>query len=163
MGMCGYNLMARFLRLTVLGLSDSEVGIVMPLDSVGARLAALRKTKGWSVHDVAKFTGIPATTLSDYETDQSPVPADRLEILARLYLVSTDWIVTGKDTAENTRRRWPEGYAVLTRLNKELTEEEKDRFLDLADRVAENPGALKYLTREEWDRILRQQSPAPDK
>jgi len=93
----------------------------MPLDSVGARLAVLRKRKGWSVHDVAKFTGIPATTLSDYETDRSPVPADRLEILARLYLVSTDWIVTGKDIAENTRRQWPEGYAVLTRLNKELT------------------------------------------
>lgn len=130
----------------------------MSLDSVGARLVAIRKAKGWSLQDVAKFTGIPTATLSDYESDQSPVPADRLEILARLYLVSIDLIVTGKDTAENTRRRWPEGYAVLTRLNKELTEEEKDRFLDLADRVAENPGALKYLTQEEWDRILRQKS-----
>ena len=134
----------------------------MSLDSVGARLVAIRKAKGWSLQDVAKFTGIPTATLSDYESDQSPVPADRLEILARLYLVSIDWIVTGKDTAENTRKRWPEGYAVLTRLNRDLTEEEKKHFIDFADRVAENPEGLKYMTAEDWDQVLRQKPTKKD-
>lgn len=133
----------------------------MPLDTIGARLLAARKRRGWTIYDVQSFTSIPANTLSEYENDALDVPSERLEKLSRLYGVSSDWILTGRDTAENTRRQWPKGYAILTRLNRELTEAEKELFIEFANRVAENPEALKYMTKEDWDRILQRRDTSP--
>lgn len=130
----------------------------MPLDTIGARLLAARKKRGFSTLDVQRFTSIPANTLTQYEKGDLVVPADRLEILARLYGVSTDWIVTGQETAENTRRKWPEGFVVLTRLNKDLTDQQKEKFLTLANYLSEHPEALTDISEEEWDRLLRRKS-----
>lgn len=127
----------------------------MPLDTIGARLLAARKKRGWTIYDVQGYTSIPANTLSEYENDSLEVPSERLEKLSRLYGVSADWLLTGRDTAENARRKWPEGFVVLTRLNKDLTDQQKEKFVALANYLSEHPEALTDISEDEWDRLFR--------
>lgn len=65
------------------------------------RLKELRKEKGVSLDDLFKATGIPKTSLSEYETGpRAPRTTKTWDILADYFGVSTAYIM-GLDTAQN--------------------------------------------------------------
>lgn len=110
---------------------------------IGSRLKRLRERRGWSLLDVTRYTGIGTTTLSEYENGLFDVPADRLADLARLYAVSADWLLTGREVAEQVRRKWPEGFSVFVEGSRTLNEEERGVFLHLANHLLKNDELLK--------------------
>ncbi|MHB8927110.1 MAG: helix-turn-helix domain-containing protein [Bacillota bacterium] len=119
---------------------------------VGMRLRRLRERRGWTLVDVYRYTGIAAATLSEYETGHMDVPADRLADLAKLYAVSADWLLTGRDVAEQVRRKWPEGFAVFTEGSRSLNEEERGVFLHLANYLLKNEALLQ---RGQLQKVMR--------
>ncbi|MCR4426269.1 MAG: helix-turn-helix domain-containing protein, partial [Firmicutes bacterium] len=115
---------------------------------------------GWTIYDVETFTNIPAPTLAEYERDQSVVPADRLPVLACLLSVSIEWLVTGKETAENLRRKWPEGFNLWAKLTRELNEKDKDRLMILAEAFLKRRDEVVKML--DWGRLKQLQEEAPD-
>jgi transcriptional regulator with XRE-family HTH domain len=67
-------------------------------DSVGNRLVRARKHKGLSRDQVAERLGVSLSTVQSHENDRNQLRPDSLETYARLYGVSIDWIVTGKES-----------------------------------------------------------------
>lgn len=126
---------------------SSKGEMALALRTIAARLRYLRQKRGWTAEEVSRFTGIPETTIFTWETTENVPPADKLAILAKLYGVSQEWIVTGKDNAENLSRQWPHGFAVLSRGQKVLTDEEKDLYTDLMAWLLRNKDKLPDLHR----------------
>ena len=119
---------------------------------VGGRLRRLRERRGWALSDVARYTGIPMSTISEYELGSVSIPSERLGEFAKLYAVSTDWLLTGREVAEQVRHKWPEGFSVFAEGAKQLSEEERGVFLHIANYL------LKYedlLRRGHLPRVLR--------
>ncbi len=58
--------------------------------SIGAQLAELRRNKGWTQRQLAKYLHKSASAVGSYEQDVQMPPADVLISLAELYHVSID-------------------------------------------------------------------------
>ncbi|SCW43794.1 Transcriptional regulator, contains XRE-family HTH domain [Paenibacillus tianmuensis] len=65
--------------------------------TVSERLRYARERINFKQKDVSERTGINNKTLSRYENGGSEPDINTLRILADLYEVSLDWILTGKD------------------------------------------------------------------
>ncbi|MDD6697923.1 MAG: helix-turn-helix transcriptional regulator [Veillonellaceae bacterium] len=65
--------------------------------TIGERLKALRKERGYSQEDVAKMLGIGRTTYLKYESGENK-PSRKLKELASLFGVTTDYLL-GRDDA----------------------------------------------------------------
>ena len=65
--------------------------------TIGERLKALRKERGYSQEDVAKMLGIGRTTYLKYESGENK-PSRKLKELASLFGVTTDYLL-GRDTS----------------------------------------------------------------
>lgn len=63
---------------------------------LGQRLRTARRTRGWTLQDLAERARLPITTLHYYETGQSDPPASKLLRLAK---------VLGLDLGEIQRSR----------------------------------------------------------
>ena len=76
----------------------------MDEQTIGSRLKCAREKKGLKQSDVCNGLDIQNTqTLSAYERDKNAPPCEILKKLAKLYGVSTDWILFGeKYTQEKT-------------------------------------------------------------
>lgn len=68
------------------------------MSTLGQRLRKSREAMGWSQTIVCKKLGISNSTLSGYERDYREPDADMIATFAKLYEVSTDFLITGKDT-----------------------------------------------------------------
>lgn len=66
--------------------------------TIGERLKALRKERGYSQEDVAKMLGIGRTTYLKYESGENK-PSRKLKELASLFGVTTDYLL-GRDTSD---------------------------------------------------------------
>ena len=62
---------------------------------LGARIAALRREKGWSQAELARVLGISASAMGMYEQGRREPSADTLVALARELGVTTDFLLTG--------------------------------------------------------------------
>jgi transcriptional regulator with XRE-family HTH domain len=62
---------------------------------LGARIAALRRDKGWSQAELAGFLGISASAVGMYEQGRREPSAALLVALARSFEVTTDFLLTG--------------------------------------------------------------------
>jgi transcriptional regulator with XRE-family HTH domain len=51
----------------------------------GARLREAREKKGWSMREASEHSGIPTSTLGNYETGVRPLPLRAAKLLADLY------------------------------------------------------------------------------
>lgn len=60
------------------------------------RLAAARKNKGMTQSDVAERLGVSFQAVSLWERGETTPEIDKLEDLAKLYQISLDWLLTGK-------------------------------------------------------------------
>lgn len=120
--------------------------------SIPTLLKALREKRRWSLEDVSEFTGIPKTTLHQYETGKSEVPPERLEILSRLYNVSVDFLVTGQDGPGQFAREHPEHFQLLNRAAKELPGDRFELLKEFMTYFVRNKGIVPGV---DWDEIRR--------
>lgn len=67
-------------------------------DSVGKRLERARKAKGLTRDQVAERLGLSLSTIQSYENDRNQLRPEGLENFSRLYGVSIDWIITGRES-----------------------------------------------------------------
>ena len=61
-----------------------------------SRLKKARNDTGFTQRDVSKETGIPNSTLANYETGRTEPDIENLGILADFYGVSIDWLIGTK-------------------------------------------------------------------
>lgn len=118
--------------------------------SLGERIALLREKRGWSLHEVSQFTGIPVPTLHQYETGKSEVPPERLKVLSRLFGVSIDYLVTGANSAAQFAKEHPEHFRILNRAAKELPADRFERLKDFMRCYVENKGDIPGI---DWESI----------
>lgn len=57
-----------------------------------SRLQKARNKTGFTQREVSKETGIPQSTLANYETGRTEPDIETIGILAEFYGVSTDWL-----------------------------------------------------------------------
>ena len=66
---------------------------------LGARIAALRHSRGMSQQQLAAQLDVSASAVGMYEQGRREPSADRLVALSRLFGVSTDYLLTGQPHA----------------------------------------------------------------
>jgi transcriptional regulator with XRE-family HTH domain len=86
------------------------------LESMGQRLARLRKERGWTQVELAERTGIVQTVLSDYERGKLRLNADMIVRFASTLDITTDELLQPK-AAQTVLRRKP-SLRVLRRLER---------------------------------------------
>lgn len=57
-----------------------------------SRLQKARNSTGFTQREVSAETGIPQSTLANYETGRTEPDIETIGILAEFYNVSTDWL-----------------------------------------------------------------------
>jgi len=86
------------------------------LETMGQRLARLRKERGWTQVELAERTGIVQTVLSDYERGKLRLNADMIVRFATTLDITTDELLQPK-AAQTVLRRKP-SLRVLRRLER---------------------------------------------
>lgn len=97
---------------------------------LGDRLRQARENNGLSQIQVKQRTGINNKTLSNYEKNVSSPDPYTLKVLADLYEVTTDWLISGKQpnckkAIPNTLSISSEDLELLYKLKKLSTEKRK--------------------------------------
>ena len=100
--------------------------------NVGERLRRSREQKRWSQLDAAKKTGISNMSISNYERGEREPSLEILAQLARLYEVSIDWLVTGKEwSGEGVVDLWDMLQGGVVFRNVAMEEDDKRRMTDM--------------------------------
>jgi transcriptional regulator with XRE-family HTH domain len=86
------------------------------LETMGQRLARLRKERGWTQVELAERTGIVQTVLSDYERGKLRLNADMIVRFASALDITTDELLQPK-AVQTVLRRKP-SLRVLRRLER---------------------------------------------
>lgn len=76
-------------------------------NAVGRRVREARETMGWTVRQVAAWTGIDPATVSRIETGVRPATEEHIRKLAAGLKVTTDWLL-------GTDRKLPDGARLAT-------------------------------------------------
>lgn len=79
--------------------------------TLGNRLYEMRKSKGLSQEKAAEILGVTRQTISKWETDQSTPDFDKILPLYDLYEISTDELLKGIKTEENSPREYNNPYS----------------------------------------------------
>lgn len=72
------------------------------LDTLGKRLMFLRQSTRTTLLSLQDRTGISRSNLSRYEKDEVKPTSDAIVALCTFYKVSTDWLLLGKSSPEQT-------------------------------------------------------------
>lgn len=113
--------------------------------AVGRRLRYLRRQKGKTAPEVSKETGIPASTIFAYERGAASIPAERIEALARYFDVSPEWLLTGKESEEELKRKWPFGFQIFSRAATTLTDDDKRKLYEIFEYLIQHPELLNTI------------------
>lgn len=65
-------------------------------EGFASKLKKARENTGFTQREVTRETGIPQSTLANYETGRTQPDIENLGILADFYGVSTDWLIGTK-------------------------------------------------------------------
>jgi transcriptional regulator with XRE-family HTH domain len=74
-------------------------------ESLGQRLARLRKERGWTQKQIAERTGLIQELVSNYETDKLRLNADMILRFAEVYNVSADELLRGSKSTLAARKQ----------------------------------------------------------
>lgn len=112
---------------------------------LGAKLRALRKSRGYTLADVGERAGLSVSFLSDVERGRTRPSLDTLQKLADCYQLSINVLLEGVDSAEHaSNERYPPGFQEF------LDETGVDPDLvDLLMRV-ERRAERRAQTKEDW-------------
>ena len=96
---------------------------------LGARIAALRRSAGMSQADLAKRLQVSASAIGMYEQGRREPAADLLIAMAKVFSVSTDYLLTGKtETAQETKLVDQAVLHSLDRADRQLEKRDKRPF-----------------------------------
>lgn len=70
---------------------------------IGQRLKKLRKERGWTAEDFANKLGLSLSAIRRWESDSNK-PTRQIENIAKLFNVSTDYILNGKESKADKNR-----------------------------------------------------------
>ena len=79
---------------------------------LGARIAALRRVKGWSQAELAQLLQVSPSAVGMYEQGRREPAAEILVALAQLFGVTVDYLLTGK-TAESSQEQTSQALEAL--------------------------------------------------
>ena len=68
----------------------------MTEQSIGKRIATLRKEKGWTQVELAEKLSVSDKTVSKWESDGGYPEISQLPVMANIFGVSIDYLMTGK-------------------------------------------------------------------
>lgn len=71
---------------------------------LGARIASLRRSAGWSQMELARRLQISASAVGMYEQGRREPAAELLVAMAALFGVSVDYLLTGKPESDKERQ-----------------------------------------------------------
>lgn len=100
------------------------------MSNIGKRLKNSREKNNLSQIQVSKLTGINNKTLSNYENGVSYPDPDTISLLAKLYKVSSDYLL-GLSKEDNDIQLDDFQFALYGEV-KDLTEEQKQTLLNMA-------------------------------
>lgn len=108
-------------------------------ETMGARIARLRKDKGMTQTELANALGVTQPVVSDYENDEIGLDSARIRQLAKILVVSADEILgleklTKRETVVKNRRlyRQLQGIDKLPKRDQEALFRTIDAFLSKA-------------------------------
>ena len=101
-------------------------------ETVGARLEEARKNKGLSRETVATRMGLSVSTIQAYENDRNELRPSGLARFARLYGISIEWLVTGRDLSS------PEVVGILNRIT---DEKEREAWINMGRALTKDSGS----------------------
>lgn len=106
-------------------------------NTVAERMREARKLAGLSQGQVARLLGYHRPTISQIEAGKRRVSTDELKLLAKLYDVSTSWLLN--ETSESLDPDDPRVQLAARELNK-LDPDDLDRLLKLIAAMRDKPG-----------------------
>ncbi len=65
--------------------------------AIGERVRDLRKQKGWGQEKLGEYLGVEKGTISKYETGETRLSIEAIITLAKLFEVSTNFLLTGEE------------------------------------------------------------------
>jgi transcriptional regulator with XRE-family HTH domain len=74
-------------------------------ESLGQRLARLRKERGWTQKQIAERTGLIQELVSNYETDKLRLNADMILRFAEVFDVSADELLRGSKSTITAKKQ----------------------------------------------------------
>ena len=126
------------------------------METIGKRLAFIRKQRGYTQASLANSTGVSRGVISNIEYDQNdPLPVVANALCAELH-INKEWLLTGKGPIEPSN----ENARLLEELNQVCSELSEPQLLFLLDtvrsmrkRLEPQPTAEKVSTRSVDDMI----------
>jgi transcriptional regulator with XRE-family HTH domain len=97
--------------------------------SLADRLKELREKRGLTQDQIADLTKINRATYSNYESGRRKPPGKKLELLAKFYKVSVDYLLTGKENTDFDIADALETEKTTTFRGKPLNNEQKDLLI----------------------------------
>jgi transcriptional regulator with XRE-family HTH domain len=108
------------------------------MKTLGERLKRARENKGMSQVYVAKLLGVTSQSLSNYERNERDPDTTILNDLAKIYGVTTDYLLgdvknVNNQQEESIEQIWPEVTRVLRRAGRRPTEAERRRIAKIIE------------------------------
>lgn len=131
-------------------------GLSNQTESIGKRIARLRQTRGWTQQSMAERLAVSRVAISHIEMDLT-IPSERtITLMAGLFKVAPDRLVTGTTYPEAKAERLPFVVCCYTELELELALLDNDiEWLSvLKSRSPIEYQELQAQVREKWGRIL---------
>jgi len=120
-----------------------------PVETIHARIAALRKGKGLSMQGLAKLVGVSYQTVQQWENGKSAPKRTRLERVASILGVTPQEIVAGVSTGRKNNPDYDPRLDEIPALFAWLTEGQKDGlFKKLRATAIANQAITKELGRK---------------
>ncbi|MBX5437666.1 MAG: helix-turn-helix transcriptional regulator [Alicyclobacillaceae bacterium] len=112
--------------------------------SLGKRLRQTRLRRGLTQSQLAERLGMTEANLSNYERDRTTPPSERLQQIAEILDVTTDYLLGRTDDphgyAEYLGRedaQLKDGIEFITRARERMSDEAYARFLQISKQIAE--------------------------
>jgi transcriptional regulator with XRE-family HTH domain len=129
-------------------------------ESLGDRIARLRRAKGWNQRELGRRTGMKATQISKYERGIYVPRADALPRLSAALGVSADYLLTGRSFREPQRDfRLRERIEAL----EALPEPQRDNLVAFLDALLAAHQLLRRYQEQEEQRQNRESARRPGK
>lgn len=116
--------------------------------TVGEKIKALRKERGWNQSDLAKTIGFSQKTISSWENGDSKPHANSITMLAKLFLVSEEYLTDdAPETVTEEPKKTDGTKELLAEALKEIEYLKADKA-ELHERLMEARAELDHLTDE---------------
>ena len=94
---------------------------------LGSRIAVLRRAKGWSQSELARRLQVSPSAVGMYEQGRREPALDILVAMARIFGVTTDYLLTGKPVCETDHTAFSNAFLQSLDAAQSLSAARRDR------------------------------------